>query len=377
MAAQQSSGQQDNSMGILWGIAAILFVLAIIWITFKAQILGFFLQVKLWEARHIMPLFSRHSAEAIRTLSDMLQTPVDSIQFGDVLVIGETVGDAVRYVVIPLVLVMAVCIYLSSSTRVFKKVYGMRDLVQVEKINWPQIMPISGLDLVKTDIDKGAWAMALTPMQFCKRHDLVLEHRKGKREGVPRKEWGRIDVSLKREKASAIFAIQLGPVWPGPFACPPHVRALFAAFAARTNADTDAATGIFARLNRSSNGKPDFTGVDDVLKKHMDTPIVRQVVNSHAYLLTVMAEMLVAARNDGVQATADFLWLKPADRRLWYMLNTVGRQTPFVEVAGPFAHWKAEKEAGHRLLLPMVEEASRALELSLKDIIYRPDQKDE
>ncbi len=35
--------------------------------------------------------------------------------------------------------------------------------------NWPQITPVLDLDLIKTDIDKGPWAMAMTPMQFCKR----------------------------------------------------------------------------------------------------------------------------------------------------------------------------------------------------------------
>ena len=90
--------------------------------------------------------------------------------------------------------------------------------------------------------------------------------------------------------------------------------------------------------------------------------------------LTVMASMLEAAREDGVQASADFLWLKPLDRRLWYTLNTVGRQTPFIEVAGIFAHWVAEKEAGRKLFVPMVEEATNALELALKEVVYKPDE---
>ena len=36
--------------------------------------------------------------------------------------------------------------------------------------------------------------------------------------------------------------------------------------------------------------------------------------------------------------------------KLWYTLNTVGRQTPFLEVAGIFAHWIAEREAGRRVV---------------------------
>jgi intracellular multiplication protein IcmP len=100
-------------------------------------------------------------------------------------------------------------------------------------------------------------------------------------------------------------------------------------------------------------------------------------VQSHAYVLTVMAAMLVGARDDGVQSSADFLWLKPVDRKLWYMLNTVGRQTPFAEVAGVYAHWLAEKEAGKRMLVPMVEEATKALEIALKEVVYRRDEETE
>jgi intracellular multiplication protein IcmP len=102
--------------------------------------------------------------------------------------------------------------------------------------------------------------------------------------------------------------------------------------------------------------------------------MVKKITDGHAYILTVMASMLTLARLDGVQASADFLWLKPIDRRLWYILNTVGRQTPFVEVAGIFAHWVAEKELERKLLIPMVEEATNALELALQDIIYKPDE---
>src|SRR4029079_9643029 len=112
----------------------------------------------------------------------------------------------------------------------------------------------------------------------------------------------------------------------------------------------------------------DYSGVDELLKKHINSKDVQTILKSHAYVMTVMASMLEKARDDGVQASADFLWLKPRDRRLWYMMNTVGRQTPFIEVAGVYAHWIAEKEAGKRILVPMVEEASKALEIALKEV---------
>ena len=57
----------------------------------------------------------------------------------------------------------------------------------------------------------------------------------------------------------------------------------------------------------------------------------------------LIASLLEMARIDGVLASAEFLWLKPVDRRMWYMLNCVGRQTAVAEIAGLFAHWQAEK----------------------------------
>jgi intracellular multiplication protein IcmP len=152
--------------------------------------------------------------------------------------------------------------------------------------------------------------------------------------------------------------------------------ALFAVFAARNAGDTKAAAELLAHISASVTTKLNFSGAATLCKKHEKTKTVQRITQTHAYTLTVMASMLEAAREDGVQASADFLWLKPVDRRLWYMLNTIGRQTPFVEVAGSFAHWLAEKQVGRRLLVPMVEEATNALELALKEILYRPDEAD-
>ena len=87
-----------------------------------------------------------------------------------------------------------------------------------------------------------------------------------------------------------------------------------------------------------------------------------------------MASMLELARTDGVLASAEFLWLKPLDRKLWYMLNSVGRQTAVPEIAGAFAHWTAEKKTKRALRVPMVDEAAKSLEVAMKEIIYEADE---
>lgn len=369
---QQPGGQSDESSTLVWLVGALIAGGAILWVVFKNQIIHYYFKIKLAEI-DFLSLFTSQLDDA---RSVILNTDPSKLSFQEVISIGNAVGDFLRYPFALIIIVLAVVVFFSNSTRIFKKIYTMRDLVQLEKGNWPQITPVAPLDLIKTDIDKGPWAMALTPMQFCKRYHLLEEHKIPPREGMTHKEWNRVEVTLRRGQANKLFVVQLGPLWPGIDKVPLHVKALFAAFAARLNSDAKGAADLFMHISASSATKLDFSGTEELLKKYIDTKLVQRVMQSHAYLLTVMAEMLEAARTDGVQATADFLWLKPVDRRLWYMLNTVGRQTPFVEVAGPYAHWLAERELGKKLIVPVIEEATNALEAALKEIIYRPDEKE-
>lgn len=373
MAKGGGGGQPDQSegaMGMLWIIAALFVFGYAFWYVFKVQIIHFYFLLKLWEI-DFFSLFT-HNLQDVRTY--ILSVDPAKLNFDDVIKVGNAVGHYLRIPVVILIFVLALSIYFLNSTRLYKRTYSMTDLVKLEKANWPQITPIIGLDLDKKDIDKGPWAMALTPMLFCKRHNLLEEHKIQPKEGMTRKESNRLEVALKRGHANKLFSIQLGPLWQGVDKLPMHAKALFSVFAARYYSDSKAAEAILSRLSSSSVTKLDFTGVDELCKKYVGKKHIQEIINSHAYVLTVMASMLQAAREDGVQASADFLWLKPVDRRLWYMLNTVGRQTPFVEVAGPFAHWIAEKQMGRRLLVPMVEQATNALETALREIIYLPDE---
>lgn len=372
-AAPSQSGQEDGSTGVLWAIAGLFVILGILWYVFKEQIIRSFLILKFWELK-ALGLFTNSPAVAqLKTLVQQAQS--SSMNFDDMVLVGQLVGTYLR-IPFAIILVALTCvIYFGNTVRAFRKTYSMKTLAVSEKGNWPQISPVLGLDLVKMDIDKGPWAMAMTPVQFCRKHNLVEEYRKQRSEGALRRHADKIEAMLRRGEANKVFAIQLGPRWEGVNHLPPYARALFAAFAARINADTKPAMALFMQLNRSSTArKLDFSGVDALLKKHENTKLVQKILQSHAYVLTVMAAMLVNARLDGVQATADFLWLKPLDRRLWYMLNTMGRQTPFVESAGPFAHYVAEREAGRKLIIPMVENATNALELALKSMVYNPEE---
>lgn len=370
--APQQGGQSDNSAGILWGIAALFVFVGGVWFVFKEALVTAYLSLKMYEVG-ILNAISNDKYLALATQLQYAMKNVSGLKFEQVVALGANVGTYIRYPFVVILVILGLVVLFTNTTRVFKRNYSMKVLAELEQTNWPQISPVIGLDLLKENIDKGPWAMAMSPMQFCKRYNLLQEVRPQRTEGMRRSEWDRIDVVLKRGDINRLFIMQLGPLWGGVDKLSPYARALFAAFAARINADADGSK-LLLQMAATCRTKLNYAGTEELLKKHYNTKIIQKIVQSHAYMYTVMATMLERSRDDGVQASADFLWLKPIDRRLWYTLNTVGRQTPFIEVGGIFAHWVAEKEAGKKLIVPMVEEATNAVELALKDIVYKRDE---
>ena len=294
-----------------------------------------------------------------------IQSKPGAVPFNTLADISADVG---KYLRIPIAIILAFCavhVYRANLQARFKKIFNMNSLKKQEVKDWPQIAPVANLDLIKDDINKGPWAMAVTPMEFAKQHNLLR---------VEQDASGKTVVTLLSGSAHRIFSLQLGPVWYGVDKLPIHIQALFAIFAARANRDRAASDQLLNQISASANsGKLDFTGTQELLKRNYDSKLVRRAIERHAYVYTVMASLLELARTDGVLASAEFLWLKPLDRKLWYMLNSVGRQTAVTEVAGPIAHWLAEKKVARPLKVPMVDQAVKSLDIALKEIVYEPE----
>lgn len=365
--AQQQSGQQgggDNSMAPVWITVLLFFTLYILWKVGHQYIVTVVFYLNIFQAK-LVSLFIKNTAleNNIYLMQTIDPATVDWNQFID---LTRSVGDYIRYPVIVGLLVLAIFLYRSNITLKFRKAHNMKTLRAQEQYNWLAIMPVVKEDLVSTDINKGPWAMALTPMEFARKYKLLKKDDALLDNPTPGQE---MTASIKKGDAKRVFTLQLGPYWDGFEHCPPQTAALAAVFMARMNRDRSSALFILESLDRSYvNGKIDFSVAKPILKKYQNTEIVQEIVNSHAYLLTVIASLIEAARADGVVPTSEFLWLKPLDRRLWYMLNCIGRQTPFAEVAGPFAHWRAEKVMKRRSLVPMIDEAIKALEVAVKEV---------
>jgi len=377
MAQQQQQGggggNGDNSMAPVWIMILVGLILFFIWKMGHQHIVSFVFMINVWQAK-LVTLFVENPvlANKIYLMQTLDPATVDWAQLVD---LTASIGDYVRYPVLVILILMAIYLYYSNVTLKFRKTHDMKTLRAQEQHNWPAIMPVIKEDLVSQDVSQGPWAMALTPIEFARKYDLLKKEDVLLDNPMPGME---MTAGVKRGDAKRIFTLQLGPYWEGFDHCSPQAYALAAVFMARMNRDRKSATLILETLDKSfALGKPDFTVARAVLKKYQNMENVREITEKHAYLLTVMASLVAAARLDGVVPTAEFLWLKVIDRRLWYMLNSIGRQTPYAEVGGPFAHWRAENAMGRRSLVPMIDEAIKALEVAIKEIKLSPKQMQE
>lgn len=368
---QQSGG--DNSLAPIWITVLVFIAFFFIWKTAHQYIVAFVFYLNVLQAKLISYFVS--SPQLTNDVYLMQTIDPASVEWKQFIELTRSVGNYIRYPVIVLLVLLAIFLYKSNITLKFRRAHNMGSLRAQEQYNWLAIMPIVKQNLVDTDLNKGPWAMALTPMEFARKYRLLKKEDALLDNPLPGQE---MTAGIKKGDAKRVFTLQLGPYWDGFERCPPHAYALAAVFMARMNRDRNSANLILETLDKTCTlGKPDFSAARPILKKYQNAQNVQEVVAKHAYLLTVLASLLEAAREDGVVPCSEFLWLKPLDRRLWYMLNSIGRQTPFSEVGGPFAHWRAEKSMGRRCLVPMIDEATKALEIAIKEVRLTPKEMQE
>lgn len=365
-------GGGDSAYGPVW-VIVILFIAGWgAWHYFSKQIVTIIFAITLVQAK-IAAIFTDKLDNQI---FNMQTADPSSVSWGDLVETVHAVNSFYIYPLTAFMLVACFILYTSDITRKFKKTYDMKKLRQQEAKNWSQIVPVLSSDLINEDISKGPWAMADSPMDFAKRHKLLKKDEFSLDDpqypGIP------LAVTVKRAESKAVFTMQLGPYWQGFDKLPIHSLALCAIFAARSNQDRDSAYELVHAINYSTaQGKIAYPKAKELMAKHMNNKEIVECASKHAYVLTFMASLLELGRKDGVIATADFLWLKTIDRRAWYMLNSVGRQTPYAEVGGAFAHWKAEKSLGRKSMVPLVDEAVKALEAAVKEVKLPIDERRE
>ncbi len=370
----QGGQQGGDGNGALWLAAFFIAATVIIWLFFSAQITFAIIKLKAWESYAFNP-FTNQFLSLQTEASQLSLYTAKNYTISDLSTISAAVGAYSRYLVFAILGALAALLYFSNNMTKYRNTYSMQRLIHDEQLDWPPITPVVKTDIGKIPLDDQPWAMSLTPMLFAKKYRLLNIETVNPGEDRISTDI-RYFAKLKRAQAKQFFFMQLGSYWHGPEALPIYAKALFAMFAAKNSGDKDTVAKFNRQIALSATGNNqqlNFNGVDALLAKYKDSKAVQHVCSKHAFNYTVMAAMLEFARQDGVYATADFLWLKPLDRRLWYTLNTVGRATAFAEVAGIHAHFRTEKLFGRKIPTPVVDAAVVALEIALDEVIYKAD----
>ena len=268
--------------------------------------------------------------------------------------------------------------------------FNMESLLANNAESFPCLRPVVGRGkylLSPESYDAGLWRIARSPIQFAVEHRLLL---RGDGTAYDAGEVLRNGLGttaspafghavLDEAKALEVFKEQLGrTAFAGPETLSPFRRSLLAAFIAYACGDKNAAIRLLDDMSNAyeeQDGKASCSLIEDaafqarvdkLLAKHggilhSDASIARH----NAYELPWFMAVLYRARQKGVLASSQFLFVRPLDRPLWYALNQCGGRVGWPEAFAAWAHYQAEEAAGKTLTEPDMGRAVASLKAAL------------
>ena len=116
-----------------------------------------------------------------------------------------------------------------------------------------------------------------------------------------------------------------------------------------------------------ANGKNGKVASRKLVEQYSNDSEIEYVISTisqrHGFENTVVIGLLARSREiGGVLASADFLWLRKADRNLWYAVNNTGRRRFHIEGAAVMGHYFVEVFHQSAISEPQVLEAIAGLE---------------
>lgn len=300
------------------------------------------------------------------------------------------------FVIVPLA-IRAILVSLKTNPLNHKnfgkaKDFNLDTFMKAQEGVYPHLRLYQALNMLKQGMNSGRLRMADNAKQFILRWDLNDQASK-------------IDnIVVDREKAVHVFKNQLGAYWNGLEALTPVELVLFAAFAPKASAnDIKMNDDDYAKALETSSklilsywnvfkpdakgdvpsGKvfvqclvssPEYAQAKKVAEQYLESPPVTAVIQRHAYVRTVLYELLESARKTGVLPSAEFRWCKLVDRELWFVLNTVGRNVAVPEAAGVYAHYLYEMKSRRAVEKPSVELAVDALQGAFVKLNFSDDE---
>lgn len=356
MAAGQKQGGDEDGLGIIYLVGGLFIIAYGLYYFFHDQIVGFMFALKGFEL-HGIALFAPKYMDLLLWMQNAKKQAVTTEELH---YLATGIGHVLLYPFAGISLILAAIIYFFHQDASFKDKEQMDTLARKLTNASPAINVTEGIDLINAPVTKGAWAMGQTPVECAKKHQLLI---KDNTTSV---------ISVDELKAKLFFSTQLGEEWSGHAQLSAHEKAIYTILAMYILNQRDKAEKLFEALclsvtpEKLAKNKMNFSLVDAYYKQYADHDVVQAIVKRHAFKYTAFIGLLTAARKTGIVPNALYLWLKPIDRVLWYVLNNVGRKAVYIEAAAMHAHYLAESILGFAIKTPMVDEVVVGLEEAIK-----------
>lgn len=295
----------------------------------------------------------------------------------------------------------------------FTRQFTMKTLLQHNAKLFPALAPVAFREKLVSDESTsiGPWRVIESPMLFAIRNkiikdkegNLVAEGDCFTSTGVPRV---RVRVPkggfvFDEKRAIDVYEKRIGPKFPGIQGLlnqPRYIRGLIGALCAVAIGKKEDGGRILDAMSSSFNESVavasqnekeipgdfviDIADADKFIERafrkrsagetdvesDLALALIDKLSNHSVYLYVWMAELLHTARMQGGATPAnEFIWLRPSNRPLWYLLTAVGGNTVSPEGAACWAHRDAEKVLGGSIGSPAIETAAYALLQSIDD----------
>ena len=350
--AQNNNNNSDD------GLIIVVFVLIIMCVLgyFGYPILKeYFLTVKMWQLEiisRVVPIEYN-----VNLLNELKNKPSYDWTFMEMAKLGYTIN----YYFLPLILILFFAMFTLTKDKLytilkFSKVYTKETLLMQEKKVWKFLEPVAHKNLLFNKSPE--WASAKKAQEIVFEFNL-LNNKKDL-------------LSLNEEKARKYFAMQLGDLYTNINDLKPYQKAIVGCFAAHIKHQKDdayyALMDIAESFGKDANGKINFQPGFDLFEKYKDDTEINKILSKHAYVNTAMAGLMDHAKDKGILLTRYFIWLKEYDRKLFYILNIMGRNVPFIEAAGIFDHYQHEVGLDRPMAKLFVQEAVNGLKEELKNV---------
>lgn len=416
-AGGQTQGPEDMFIVVGLGLAAVVLLVLGIYTGHRDGINGLFLGFSRLE---LLPFiaFSPRAHQLFQTIGQLQPRTLSYAQVSQALFLS---GQYFRWIVTPLFALGAWRLWVHIGwIEQFNRTFTMRSLAQHNAKIIPTLRPVVNRQrtILEEPTATGPWRVAESPMLFAVRHQIVTQQNGDRLKegwffqdtGLP-KPYPKIPeggIVFRRKVAFEVLSRRIGPVFPGldpkthtlPESVPKYIRGLVGAFCAFGLNNRKAGQHILDTMAASWNESAALAAIDpatemarnfeidiaDALKwmaKAMRPPkdndgsreatLARSMqiylIGKHdAYLFVWIARLLTLARkNSGTIPPLEFLWLRPTNRPLWYLLNPLGGTGGMTEGAATWSHLLSELTYDKAIHTPDVGQGVKALRKAIED----------